>query len=655
MSRPSKIIFYENTIFSDLTPGNEWLRSFDCNSHKVVDYLVDNGVGNTIYYSTINCLEKLRIYLQEWQLCYSYEESMKWYKNSGPFPKGYKTALLRLQDIYDFGIVQSVNSFPVNPELFKNLTGIWKDVLDEYLKTLDYKNYYLLKIRNIVSRFLYRTQIAGFRHPSELSYDYLEEYMKKDEYRSAVSNARYTNSIGDILTFMADKGLCNYGIGWFPYFRMHEKVLYMKDLTESQIWCIKSIKLNGFKCTCKEFSILIPAFIEQFKTFGYSRSYCSTAKFTLYNLLVFLEMHDLGYHPDVAVIWLEQKKPSYKNNVWKHNRRILDLFEQYTRENDIIPETFFYKKLLLSDKLPDWCRYELNDFLKQKRKEGWVAPTLCMYQSSVTRFCEFLVNEELQTFTAIDQKLIKNFNLTDKHLTVEGKNAYNVRIRKFLQFLERKQILPYGLHQALYCKAATREKIIVTLSEEDKDRISKKNEFATTQMELRNRAIVLLGLKMGLRSSDIVKIKLLDINWQRQTIRIIQKKTHHEIELPMPTEVGNAIYLYIKNARAKTEIQSVFVKTRAPFNTIKRGACLHALKSILPEHNCPGSGFHVTRKTFATDQLCNEIGRQTIIDMLGQRDTSSLSHYLNLDPDRMFMCPLSLSETGLIMKGERYD
>jgi integrase len=123
----------------------------------------------------------------------------------------------------------------------------------------------------------------------------------------------------------------------------------------------------------------------------------------------------------------------------------------------------------------------------------------------------------------------------------------------------------------------------------------------------------------------------------------------------MPTEVGNAIYLYIKNARPKTDCHSVFIKSRAPFDTVQREVCLRALKSTLPERVCPGSGFHVTRKTFATEQICRDVGKHTIADMLGQRDTSSLSHYLNLDSDRMLMCPLSLLETGLTMEAVRYD
>ena len=350
MSRPRKTLFYESTTLVDIPPGQEWLTAFDYNSHQVVDYLYKKCVGNTIYYSSINCLEKLRYYLLQQKLCYSAEESKRWYEKTGPYPKGYQTALYRLHDIYDYGMIQSVNAFPVVFPYYANLTDLWKKELDNYLGTLDHKDAHLTQIRNCISRFLYRIQLTGFKHPSEISYDFIEEYLKMDKHRSLKSDARYTYSIGDILIFMADRGLCTHGIGWYPYFWMHEKILRMEDLTDSQIKCIESTRLESINFSVEEFTNLIPGFIERFQNFEYSKSPCNIVKFTLYNILVFLEMHKLGYHPDIASVWLEHKKISSENNGWKQYRRILDLFELYTREGDVIPEIIFRKKALLCDK-----------------------------------------------------------------------------------------------------------------------------------------------------------------------------------------------------------------------------------------------------------------------------------------------------------------
>lgn len=655
MARPRKIPFYENMEPIDPFSGQEWLVTYDKNCQKVVDYLIQGGVGNTIYHSTLRCMEKLRNFLSQNNTVYSGREANRWFRDTGPYPKGYQSALSRLQDIFDYGKIQPANAFPVSFPYYSHLQGLWKKEIEDYLLTLDYTEASLTQIRNCVARFLYRIQFSGIRHPSELSFDSLESYLETDGHKSHNSDARYTYAISDILIFMAYRGLCTQGIGWYPYFRMHGKILHMQDLSESQVARVEALRSESLKFPLKEFSSLIPDFIERYRSFGYSESPCKVAGYTLYNLLLFLEMHDFGFHPEIAMVWLEHEKLSYESDGWKQMRRILDLFKLYIEEGVVSPQVIFWKKPLLCEALPVWCKDELEVFLEQKGKEGWEESTLCIYRSAVTRFCQFLVDRGILSFTEIGPELIKSFNLADPHLTVEGKNAYNVRIRKFLRFLERKGRLPYGLHQALYCTVAAKENIIVTLSEEEKAEIAIKHESASTQIELRNRAILLLGLGMGLRASDIVTIKLADINWKCQTLRILQKKTRHEIELPMPVTVGNAIYLYIKNGRPQTDCLSIFVKAKAPFNSVNRGVCLHALKSALLERCCRGSGFHVTRKTFATDQIRHNVGKNSIAYMLGHRDTSSLSHYLNLDSDRMALCPLSLSETGLVMEGERYD
>jgi len=63
----------------------------------------------------------------------------------------------------------------------------------------------------------------------------------------------------------------------------------------------------------------------------------------------------------------------------------------------------------------------------------------------------------------------------------------------------------------------------------------------------------------------------------------------------------------------------------------------------------------VTRKTYATERLRNGTGKQGFADLLGHKNTQSLNHYLLLNEEKMRMCPLILAETGLLLKGGRYD
>ena len=154
-----------------------------------------------------------------------------------------------------------------------------------------------------------------------------------------------------------------------------------------------------------------------------------------------------------------------------------------------------------------------------------------------------------------------------------------------------------------------------------------------------------------MRSSDIVGLLLDDIDWDRVSLRFIQKKTNVEVVLPIPTDVANALYRYLMKERPQSESRNVFIRERAPYRGTSRHACREALLSALPERDVPGSGFHVTRKTYASSLLAGGAGLDMVTEALGQRGTGSLHRYLSLDEDRMRMCPLGLAQEGLLMKG----
>jgi integrase len=87
------------------------------------------------------------------------------------------------------------------------------------------------------------------------------------------------------------------------------------------------------------------------------------------------------------------------------------------------------------------------------------------------------------------------------------------------------------------------------LTETEIAQLNEKLQDEDSVLSLRKKAMILLGLKMGLRSFDIVYLKYEDIDWKNSSIRFIQSKTEVEINLPMPAEVGNAIYRYITQER----------------------------------------------------------------------------------------------------------
>ena len=158
---------------------------------------------------------------------------------------------------------------------------------------------------------------------------------------------------------------------------------------------------------------------------------------------------------------------------------------------------------------------------------------------------------------------------------------------------------------------------------------------------------------MGIRGSDIVRLRISDICFKDRTIRFVQDKTDVEIQLAMPVSVGNAIFKYLKMGRPRgCSSDLLFISLKTPHRPLTRNVCFGTLKRILPDRIVQGSGFHVTRKTFSTYKLRSGIAPERISSAMGQRTVKSLTPYLSLDDERLSMCPLSLDRLNIPMKGD---
>ena len=149
---------------------------------------------------------------------------------------------------------------------------------------------------------------------------------------------------------------------------------------------------------------------------------------------------------------------------------------------------------------------------------------------------------------------------------------------------------------------------------------------------------------MGLRSCDVLGLKMSDISWARSKVTIVQKKTGAQLDLPLTVAAGNAVAAYICRGRPESPSPLVFVKHRAPYDGLTKCACREALVRTFGPHV---TGFHILRRTFATSMLRAGAGRRGVSEALGHRTELSTRPYLSLDAERMRMCALSPSGCGI--------
>ncbi len=150
----------------------------------------------------------------------------------------------------------------------------------------------------------------------------------------------------------------------------------------------------------------------------------------------------------------------------------------------------------------------------------------------------------------------------------------------------------------------------------------------------RNYAMLLLMARLGLRSTEVVAIRLDDINWRAGEILVRGKGKLHD-RMPLPADVGESLADYMKNGRKGTS-RVLFVSHKAPhqafvdsqiLNTILRQAFKKT--GLKPPKKYVGS--HVLRHSLATDMLRNGASLDEIGDVLRHRSRVTTMLYAKHD------------------------
>ena len=632
------------------------MQVFEQITGQVICYLAENSYCHAVIATNKNCFKNLGSYLDQEGVDYSPEIADEWFKrNRDQFASSvinaYRMALSRLQDVFEHGKIQPEHDTR-HLMSYSILSDSLKNSLDCYLKSIEgsLSQKTVASHKHNCARFLVYMQRAGIDNISEITFGLIIAFYQDDKPCGSFRKSQINASVSMMMTYFFEKELVPYGFTILIHYLSHGKRnngCYWNDVPESIHERIIAIMESSPTVDTGELRNYRDYSAKLHLENGYSRSVRSTNTKAVDLLILFLEMNDYLYNPEIAMVWYDAVCHCFGTEA-SSIRRSLCMVADYYSSSEIALDAVYRAKPRAFDMLPGWCNEAADRYVKTKEKEGWERSTMDMIRSSICRFCSYLDSIGIRSFKELNASHIKQFNADDRHKTPYGKNAYNTRIRKFLIYLGENGYLSNPmLFVALTCMSAPREPIVVILTDEEMAELKEQIESDDSRLSLRKKAMLLLGLKMGLRASDVVNLKIEDINWNTASIRFVQQKTVVEVNLPMPDEVGNALFRYIMEERHKNPVGNIFLSENAPYKPIKRASCNRALKAALPERNVEGSGFHVTRKTYATQLLRNGVGAGMVSEALGQRGTTAVHRYLSLDSERMRLCPLSLKECGI--------
>jgi site-specific recombinase XerD len=154
-----------------------------------------------------------------------------------------------------------------------------------------------------------------------------------------------------------------------------------------------------------------------------------------------------------------------------------------------------------------------------------------------------------------------------------------------------------------------------------------------TNARRRDRAIVLLLARLGLRAGDVAQLRLIDIEWQTGSLRV-SGKSRYEVRLPLPQDVGNAIAAYLECRASVGRSDYVFLRTIAPYRPFRKGDGISSVVKRLMKRAgivMPVKGAHVLRHTAATEMLRHGVPLEKIRLVLRHRGIDTTAYYAKAD------------------------
>ena len=296
------------------------------------------------------------------------------------------------------------------------------------------------------------------------------------------------------------------------------------------------------------------------------------------------------------------------------------LFIRYLREQGSLPQ-------LPAPPSPTERWPILGAFRSWMRSQRGVADsTLDTYQTSLVDLLKAL-GDDPKAFTA---QAVRAFVLERAKPHSRGRaKTIATSTRAFLRYLVATGQCPAGREYAIPRFAdwqlASVPKYLVA---EDVERAI----AACDGERLRDRAIVLLLARLGLRAGEVANLKLTDIDWKDGRVAVAGKSRRKEW-LPLTQEVGDAIIAYVERARPRVPTSRLFFTELAPIGPLTRVTVKCIVRRTLLRAGIKSvhRGAHVLRHSAATAMLRHGVSLAGVGTVLRHRSPAMTQHYAKVD------------------------
>lgn len=311
--------------------------------------------------------------------------------------------------------------------------------------------------------------------------------------------------------------------------------------------------------------------------------------------------------------------------------------------------TISQKQKRAKDALEGLCAESITDYLSVLENQRLSKGTVGSYRLYLGRFNDYFTKRGVETLDDMTPELLLAYvNSLNYHGNGAGYRALSVT-RSYLRFLYESKYLTKDYTQLTPSSNYKKQSKLPSIYTEDEISKMLGSVDRGNPKGKRDYAMLLLSSYLGLRASDVCQLQFNEIDWDNDTISLIQNKTRQRIELPLLPMVGNAIIDYLKYGRPKSDSNYVFLQQvpdyrclmQSTFHNIVTEYFVSAGISIKDRKHGP----HALRHSLAERLLEAHTPMPTISEALGHTNIESTNTYLRVDVNKLRQCALDIPVT----------
>ncbi len=207
-------------------------------------------------------------------------------------------------------------------------------------------------------------------------------------------------------------------------------------------------------------------------------------------------------------------------------------------------------------------------------------------------------------------------------------------LRSFLRFAAQRNWCPSHLSEAIHLPRVYRHATLPLGPRWNQVRQLIASTRGSSPKSIRDRAMILLLAVYGFRVGEVAALRLEDIDWQTNVIRLRRSKCHRPGIYPLTEPVGQAILRYLQRVRPTTcPHRTLFISRLQPFRPVNSNAITAIVRQRQQQlgQKLTRYGAHGLRHACATHLLAEGFTFKQIGDQLGHTSSAATGIYAKVD------------------------